>query len=114
MQKGEFPEEKSEDGKFEEPFDEYGWKMENGQPVKITDDYLFTTKTPSEGQEVQDEQVSQQATSTTEGGTLLPTSTGNGGNASSGISPEWIIIGILGVALLGLGYVFLVKKRRKR
>ncbi|MFH0800574.1 MAG: type II secretion system protein [Pseudomonadota bacterium] len=27
-QKGEFPDEKSEDGKFEEPFENYTWKME--------------------------------------------------------------------------------------
>lgn len=27
-QKGEFPEEKSEEGQFEEPFDEYKWSME--------------------------------------------------------------------------------------
>ena len=26
--KGEFPEEKSEEGKFDDPFEEYGWKME--------------------------------------------------------------------------------------
>lgn len=28
QQKGEFPEEKSEDGQFDEPFEEYRWKME--------------------------------------------------------------------------------------
>lgn len=28
QKKGEFPDEKSEDGKFDDPFDEYSWSME--------------------------------------------------------------------------------------
>jgi type II secretory pathway pseudopilin PulG len=28
MKKAEFPDEKSEEGKFDEPYEEYGWKME--------------------------------------------------------------------------------------
>lgn len=28
IKKGEFPEEKSEEGKFDEPFEDYSWKME--------------------------------------------------------------------------------------